>query len=142
MTKTEFIQNLEYGDLKNALPNFLNLWNNVSNKINYNTVAPLYYSGTVAGSEFTLYNAGKLYICLECMFTGAAAVFTGVPYVEITDDKNVDQFYPTNGFPYWDATANSQKALLTTMQLKNIYFGRVVSNGYIYMSFNGYRLDV
>jgi hypothetical protein len=121
---------------RNATPEQLNLWNIAKAKIAYTTITPKFFMGAVAGSEFVTYDANHLYIALEIKFgippaTGGAGIQTNV-----YDESNTLCMYFANDAILYNA---ADRFLGNSMELKNFYFGRIVS-GYTYMMFNGYLL--
>jgi len=129
-------------DWKYASPEQINFWKHVRGLIAYTTITPLYYSGVFLGSEFLVYNAGKLYMALELNFNGATVPQPPPQYVETHNMADAANNYHSNQTLAWDVTAAAFKTTLNDINLKNIWFSRIVTAGYSSIMFNGYRLNV
>ena len=128
---------------KNATPEQLVLYQHLNHTFDITVIEPLYYQGTIAGSEFLIYDPTKIYLALELNVNGAhAAVNDILANIQITDvgDAVIGIYYENN--PYWDATAASIKLTSRTIFLKNFYFYRFIAAQFLYMKFNGYRLTI
>jgi hypothetical protein len=123
------------------------LWNHVQNLIPYTRITPLFYSGTIAGSEFETYAATKLYIALELEFDGGALP---PPDLFLPDDFYIFTYNEANiaKRAYFNLVIAMDGASLwgfgNNVRDKNQYFSRleVLNNSFYYMKFNGYRLNV
>lgn len=128
---------------KHATPEQLNFWDYLNTIFHITAIVPLYYQGTIAGSEFLIYDPAKIYLALELNVNGAhAAVNDILANIQITgvDDLDIGIHYENN--PYWDTTAASIKLTSRTIFLKNFYFHRFIVAQFLYMKFNGYRLTI
>lgn len=130
-------------DWKNATPEQKLLWRHASGLIAYNTVTPLVYFGTIAGSEFLTYAATKLYICLEFdAYVAQASLITnsGILFYDVAnavcaqiDNKSVT----------YNTTSSLLNYYTNFVKTTNIYFSRIVTNVvYTNMKFIGYRLTI
>lgn len=126
---------------KNATPEQINLWNIASALIAWNTITPIYYCDVIAASEFTVYNAAKLYIALE-LEVGSKLDGTGnESTIYLYNMADALMFYTRNIDAYWDGTAAAARYCYNTIFLKNHYFSRLqMLFTPTYMKFNGYRL--
>ena len=128
---------------RNASPDQLLLWRHASGVIAWNTIVPLYFAGAIAGSEFLVYNAAKLYICLDATFQySTPAAVTNLALMTIRKEADVICGYYTNGHPVWDTTAAALKYTHNPIFLQNFYFCRIEASLFSYMKFNGYRLNI
>ena len=129
-------------DWKNATPAQLNFWRLANTKIAWNTITPMFYQGPVAGSEFLVYAATKIYLGLEvdfCDRLGAASATTGL--ITLYDEANaVMTYYRNNGLAL--TSADVQQFAIDTLQLQNIFFARVLVSNYSQIRFNGYKLTI
>ena len=127
-------------DWRNATPEQINLWRYASSLIAYTTITRLYFLGAIAGSEYLTYNAGKLYIALEC---GPVDNILPVDsYIAVYNQANVVSSWLSETRPYWDVTAAAVRYVNNPCIVKNIYFSRIDNVGYTQFLFNGYRLNV
>jgi hypothetical protein len=128
-------------DWKNETPQQKNLWKYASSLIAYTTITPLFFRGLTAGSEFIIFNAGKLYIALQLIaYPGVGTSATNY-WVDLYNMANVVDLVCENNYAYWDGTGALYAA--NTMILNDIWFSRIAVNGnQPAMSFNGYRLNV
>jgi len=125
----------------NATPEQINFWNQVKGIIAWNTITPLFYQGTIAGSEFTAYDADKLYIALELSASSSTGFGTSAGTIALYDELNAVSFYGRNNDIGLTA-ADVKTYTINNVVLKNVYFGRIVVGSLTQMVFNGYRLDV
>lgn len=129
-------------DWKNATPEQLNFWNLCNTKIAWNTITPLNYVGVVAASEFTVYDAAKLYLALilSCGHTGSADASTFS--INLYNEANAVHNYLINQVLSWDVTAAAFKFSGNSYEYHNIWFSRIVVSKYTWMRFNGYKLTI
>jgi hypothetical protein len=127
-------------DWKNALPEEINLWRRTSNLIAWNTIERQFYQGVIAGSEYLVYNAGKLYIGLEVQFSCTVAEAAAFYVVDFFDMANALNYQATNTIGYYNGAA--VRYVNNSLVVKNIYFSRVDPAPAVYMIFNGYKLVV
>lgn len=127
---------------KNESLEWQKLWNHASALIAYTSITPLFYSGTLTGSEFETYSADKLYICRRATIMGGSYSFATAGYVDFYDESNVKILAFHNMDVYWDATAAAPKYTHNLFEVENFYFSRLIKAGYGRIIFNGYRLDV
>jgi len=130
-------------DWRNATPEQLNFWNCVKGKIDWNTITPLYYQGIISGSEFTVYDAGKLYVALEVEFSAPHIPPTStVPLITFRNEANeIDLYFANSDFEF-KPSDSTHVFYLKFFSLRNIYFSRFLSTLFEKMRFNGYRLNV
>lgn len=103
-------------------------------------VRQLYYAGAVTGSEFTVYQATKLYLALDLNinYTGNLSNFDGsiIFYNEVNAQYNGGQ----NRSIAWDVTAAIMKYANNDVNSKNVLFSRCLASQYNYMRFIGFRI--
>lgn len=127
---------------KNATPEQINLWNLCNGLIAWTTITPIFYEGGSAGSEFLVYNAGKLYIVLN-LIVGNIGTAIDVPcYVQINGLVDAILGYYSNPSIAWNVTTVKLNYAPGCLSLNNIYFSKIALSGYSCLIFNGYRLDV
>lgn len=104
-------------------------------------VEPLFYQGLIAGSEFLVYAATKLYICYN-FYNGRSGVNVTLSEITFYDETDSAIFNQTNSAIFWDATAIAAKYLANTGQLNNYYFSRFAVTNIGNIIFNGYRITL
>jgi hypothetical protein len=129
-------------DWKNATTEQINLWKYASGLIAYTTITPLYYDGTIAGSEFLIYNVGKLYVALNLKAMNAGVANINFPYIQTFNNLNALKDSFNNTMILYNSVSSVEEYMGNMIDVDNIYFSRIVSGNYIYMCFNGYRLNV
>lgn len=102
----------------------------------------LQYEGTIAGSEFLIYAATKLYICFNSIFGYNNIAGAALGEIHFADENNAFILYSQNSSIAYEAIAAAIFANKNNMILKNYYFSRFVANVYNYMKFNGYRITL
>jgi len=132
-----------YDDIyfKNSSEEFKNLWNYANQLIAWTTITPLFYTGAIGGSEFLTYNAGKLYVCINSIYSAGAANINP-RYIEIFDMANAAMMQLGENITYFNVATVSVMYILNSPVIKNYWFSRIVPNGANYMIFNGYRLTI
>jgi hypothetical protein len=128
-------------DWKNATPEQKNLWKYASSLIAYTTITPLFYNGPLVGSEFSVYNAGKLYIAIDG-FCSAGGVSVVRGQVLLYDMANAITMSIENNSLVWNVTTAAINYQIDTAYIKNNWFSRISLVAYNYICFNGYRLNV
>lgn len=123
-------------DFRNAGPEQINLWRNASALIAWNTLTPIFYQGNIAGSEFELYAATKLYIGLEIKFDKSTP-YTSPPTINLYNIFNSINFVVDNH----NLNIGSTNYLVNTIELRNMYFSRIMTNFWVNMIFNGYKIE-
>lgn len=121
------------------------LWNHVEPLFNWNTITPLFHQGNLAGSEFEIFNANKLYVAIELGFNRNG----GMPVTGALADASVRVYNHANALvqrwfnlPLAFDTADANYAIPNDIEKVNQFFGRVVSDVYTQIKFNGYRLNI
>lgn len=129
-------------DWKNATPEQLLLWQHAETLIAWNTPEPLFYQGVIAGSEFLIYDAAKLYICLDfdCGNTNNASNST--TRIEFYNQANVLSHVCKNLSLVYEPVIPGIWHDGNNYNLKNICFARMVAWTYTHMRFVGYRLTI
>jgi len=131
--------------LKNATPEQAILWNSIflafGDKI---AISQLYYLGQMGGTEFSIYNANKMYLCLDSWFTvdsgqaEDAARFSAIIY----DRNNVESGSLNNTAMSYNTTTPAMLFLSNTIKAQNYIFSRLAFQNLFYMKFIGYRLSI
>jgi len=135
------VRKLPYTDLGQS--EFVNFFYDNFNfdGLQFANVEPLRYTGLIAGSEFLLFVATKLYLCLDfdCSCIAPSIVAHGV--VEFFDEANAPFFSGQNNDAF-TTPGNVINYIRNNVYLKNFYFSRLTSQGYPYMKFIGYRITL
>jgi len=126
--------------MNGSTPEQKNLWRAIPAIFAFNTVQPLYYQGTIAGTEFLVYDAAKLYFALEFNASHMGATLSVIGNVRFYNEADVGIDYYCACMPYWDATA--LKYIAHYVEAHNLYFSRFVASQLSFMKFNGYRLTI
>jgi hypothetical protein len=129
-------------DWKNATPEQLLLWKYIKDRFAPNAIVPLHYQGVIAGNEFTVYNAAKLYLALTVNFDLNIGGGTGGDRVDFHNELNVMFYRSRTLSSYWNATTATEAAIYYKLHVKNIWFSRIIQGGYTVMTFTGYRLTI
>jgi len=119
-----------------------NLLRHIRTIFAFNTVAPLYYMGVVAASEFLVYDAAKLYLALEFGATYAGIASTGIKYCSFYNEADAVCFGLVANSIAYDSAGSQIIYLGNSAFINNLYFSRVVATGYLHIKFNGYRLTI
>jgi len=128
---------------RNFTPEQMNFWRQCNGVIAWNTIVPLYYQGAIAGSEFLVYNAAKIYMALEVDFLQVGGATINIYEVVIYNEANAVKGEYLNLYPVWDTTAALLKYISLNFYCKNIWFSRIVNSAnYVHMKFNGFRLNI
>jgi len=99
---------------------------------------PLIFEGVTAGSEFLTYAATKLYMALE--FSGYTAGTTAQMYVQFNNNADVMKFIAGNNVAYWNNGTAVVAYGPNVLQLKNIWFSRIIVSNVAQIKFIGYKL--
>jgi hypothetical protein len=104
-------------------------------------VEPLYYDGLIAGSEFETYAATKMYISLQFAGGILAANISGAvtAYISFYDEANAISFSLNN---LANAFNVASIYVVNNVFNRNDDFSRIVTAGYTYMKFLGYRVTL
>lgn len=127
-------------DWKNATPEQINLWKLCQGLLAWNTITPLSYQGVFAGSEFSVYNAAKLYLALE--LNSAHSTVGGPGFCWLYDMANVINFCIESGSSHYDVVGSIAVYQQNTFVLKNVWFSRLSVQTRDLITFNGYRLTI
>lgn len=124
-------------DLKNATPEFKNLFRSILPIFAYTAITPVYYMGAIAASEYVTYDANKLYVALN--FKLSYGSLTDVnPYLNIYNEADVLKFVAADTSVLYNVTPYYRS---NYFDIDNIYFSRIGVNGTpAQMIFNGYKL--
>jgi len=104
-------------------------------------VNPLYYQGVIAGTEFLVYDATKLYICYELAASYSVSdcvLVSGIVF--FYNEGNVISFSVSNNQPVYNPVVLNY--IILPDFIKNIYFSRVAFTNYNYVKFNGFRVTL
>ena len=125
------------------LEHFYNQFDNSSaaNKIIVN-VEPLFYNGLIAGTEFLVYAATKLYICYSCDLTNGSGAVAGVGSGVFYDELNNAYMYANHAIPVWNTTTAALNYKWILFNIKNIYFSRIAIGLIETINFIGYRITL
>lgn len=130
-------------ELRNATPETLVLWNHLRNTFVITAVAPVYYQGALAGSEFLTYAANKLYFCLSIsahVTQSQDAAMGG--YVKFYDQTNAFDFSIQNISAYWNSTSATLRGVQLDVEKRDFFFSRFTYLIYSEITFIGYRLTL
>ena len=109
---------------------------------NIRLVEPLFYEGTIAGSEFLTYANNKLYICFDLLISRADSTNNAsAGTVRYRDEANTVIFDTTNISVLYTGLAVGYN--MNMIQINNLYFSRL-SDIVLFdmMRFIGYRITV
>lgn len=105
-------------------------------------VEPLYFKGAIAASEFLIYAATKLYLCLELIGNMADTDHVAAcSYVQTYNEANaVSGQHGDNGYTH--APAGVDEYTPNDVIVHDLYFSRLVTQNYTYIQFNGFRITL
>lgn len=130
--------------IRAATPEQRILWNYIFLRFGEKiALQQVFYYGNLAGSEFLIYSANKLYIALQLSltFTLGAANATA-SYVSFFNELNVLATGGNAVQPAWDTTAAAYKYGNNDYNSKNEVFARILATNYSQIKFIGYRLGI
>jgi hypothetical protein len=134
------MENIEW---TNSTPEQRNFWNLCNGLIAWNQITPLYYDGLLAGSEFGIYIATKLYMAFELNLQFNSMPANATPGgVNLMNLVNVSKAILTNNHPVWNTTTAAVYYCNGEVSAVNVWFSRLTATNYQRLKFNGYRLDI
>jgi hypothetical protein len=108
-------------------------------------VEPVFFQGALAGNEFTVYAATKVYVCYELMVSndGNLALNDPTGYTLYLYDENgiLTTYITTYRAIEFDTTLVAARGQSIMTNLYNIYFSRIVCSQRS-MKFIGYRITL
>jgi hypothetical protein len=104
-------------------------------------VEPLFYQGTIAGTEFLVYAATKLYLCLSLNCSNANLALA-IPFMNTYNEANAVSGTHSFTYAYWNTTTLVASFGSDDFTLNNIYFSRLTLGTYGQIIFNGYRITL
>ena len=104
-------------------------------------VEPLYYQGVIAGTEFLVYAANKLYIAYS-LSIGITNLLPLLSYAILYDELNVDTYYIGNMAAYFNQVTMQTDIIGNYLELKNNYFSRIGILSVSQFRFIGYRITL
>jgi len=103
-------------------------------------IEPLFYQGTIAGTEFLTYNNTKLYLAFKVENTYPSA--NTAAFTRFYNEVDAISYELNGDIPYWDVTAAIVKYSGAGKSLTNLYFSRFAAINYTKMLFIGYRVTL
>jgi hypothetical protein len=104
-------------------------------------VEPLYYIGGIGATEFLVYAATKLYLCLELLTCGITPVQIAIPETYLYDENNVLFIPLQNNSTFWNVTGAAINYSMNDIFVKNVYFSRLLTDTQN-LRFIGYRITL
>lgn len=106
-------------------------------------VEPLYYSGAIAGTEFLVYAATKLYICYSLIFGDIGAGNANSSRINLYNEVDVISMQLNNSNFLLNAGTGFYNYQPVYIKANNVYFSRFVAvTLYDHVIFNGYRITL
>ena len=127
----------EQANFLNWFYSYFNIGGNVAHRTILN-VEPLFYEGVIAGTEFLVYSATKLYVVLQTVFSAAASSDAIVQGIRVYNNLNV----LSAGWTNCTAGTGIPPNVLEDVKNENYYFSRFDAGDYLYVLFNGYRITL
>lgn len=129
--------------LKAATPEQRLLWNYIFLRWGERiSVSQYVYSGLLSG-ELTAYSANKMYLAYSIFMSGTnttgAATFN---YLQTLNELNANLHLIHNAGEYWDDTAAAVRFTNKPIEVRNIFFSRLLGLGNPYIQFIGYRIGI
>lgn len=103
-------------------------------------VESLFYQGAIAGTEFLVYAATKLYICYNMNLNNLVAEYATYPHCLIYDEGNNLINSVSNTVIGWNGIAFNRA--FNNIITYNFYFSRIGVIDIARFSFNGYRITL
>jgi hypothetical protein len=114
------------------------LWAEIDRLCDIKTIKPFAYSGTVAASPFTVFDANISYLAKK--FTVSYYSLVTVSVLNIFDYLNAQCGEYANISLGWDTTGVVMKYSSNYVTDTNLWFGRI--SGYTYINFIGYIITI
>lgn len=126
-------------DLENATPEFVYKWNMIRLTYRPITYVPIFYAGAIAGSEFSVFSANKLYFALNLTldYVGDLA---GSGATQLMDITNNPYKWCGNILPWWNGAAI--RYFHSEYNISGAHFSRIAFGNYTNVIFSGYRLTI
>lgn len=105
-------------------------------------VEPIFFQGAIAGSEFLVYAATKLYLALEFSLYDYGDISANFWRVELYDEANNVFGYAANHISYYNSSDATQHNTGINCLNYNLYFSRIIAFSYRYMKIIGYRITL
>lgn len=105
-------------------------------------IAQLFFQGALAGSEFSVYSANKIYVAYQLGIRGGTAGGVQSAIALLYNELNVQFYVLADNTVYWDATAAAVRYMSNNTQNNNLWFSRIVLQNVSDISFIGYRLTI
>jgi hypothetical protein len=121
----------------NFIENFYNTFDSGDVHKKIVNVEPLFFQGAIAGTEFLTYVNNKLYVCLFAYFSGDATMVPSVLTVNMYNEVNTEIGRFNN-----NVISNANQYANATLKMNNFYFSRIITTGYLFIIFNGYRITL
>lgn len=128
--------------LKAATPEQRILWNQIFLRFGERaTISQYIHFGLVSAAPFSAYTARRVFVAYQAIMSGIGLA-TATPYSGALYDENnaVNGSFSSNEMA-WDATAAAIRYNGIEVELKNIYFSRIVPGAYSYIRFIGYMVN-
>lgn len=125
----------------NATPEQKVLWDEVSALIAFNTITPINFMGLIAGSEFIVYAATKLYIGLQ-IITNGTIPSTVYPSLTLYNELDQARMVLQNNCTYWNASTAAVNYSANSCVTNNVWFSRIVNTNILQFAFIGYRIEI
>lgn len=103
-------------------------------------IRQIYYHGAIAGSEFTVDSATKLYLSLSTIISYSGGSVNSTSDVILYQTGGVILSTPKNVAAFWDTTAVLEKMQLNSFEVNNILFCYLTQRNYSHIKFIGYKL--
>jgi len=107
---------------------------------NIDAFEQLLYEGPIAGSEFLVYDANKLYLCFSIMFSAAVGANNALGRADFFNEGNALFFYSQNNSIAYEAVVPAIFHAKNDIHIKNLYFSRLQASQYNHIKFIGYRI--
>jgi hypothetical protein len=126
----------------NFIENFYNMFDSGGAHKKILNVEPLYYLGTIAGSEFLTYAATKLYLALNIGLEGAIIALNQTA-LSLNDENNNLSFNIRNLTEAYATSTEGIFYVANNFDISNLYFSRILNVvNYVNIKFNGYRITL
>ena len=103
-------------------------------------VQQFYFIGATAGTIFTTYAAGRIWVAYEMEFGTVASAGAATGYAQFFNENNVNSFFLRNESVTYNGTTAAINYHASNLKTTNFYFSRFFT-GYTHMMLNGFKIQ-
>jgi hypothetical protein len=107
---------------------------------NLNAIVPLLYEGDIAGSEFIVNNANKVYIVVNILVGYNGVMAVNPPYLYLMNHAGAVLVNSTICGVIWNGTTLAPNYTGIHLEIRNAWCSHIIRGTYTSIKFIGYRL--